>query len=98
MDEQQQNLTPVQRLALTFPTLQDAPGVAPWNPAQLDAWACGPAVTHGSSAAARFILMVWNPSADWACGCFDLAEAMMCWDSRHRAAFAAWVVADPFWP
>lgn len=47
------------KLCLTFPTLQRAPGIQPWNPEELDEWACS-AASHGGVYAARFILAVWS--------------------------------------
>lgn len=84
-------------LALRFPTLQDAAGVTPWDPARLDAWACGPAPGSGALRAARFVLGVWSPGTEWDCGRFDALDAMSSWDEKHRAAFVSWVVAS-WWP
>lgn len=47
------------QLALRFPTLQRAEGVDPFNPEQLDAWACKDA-SHGGQLAAQFVLAVWS--------------------------------------
>lgn len=86
------------KLAASFPTLKDAPGVAPFEPRALDRWASSsPAVTSGSLAAARFVLSVFNPSTAFECGRFDLHEALSVWDADHRAAFLAWATA-PWWP
>jgi len=87
-------------LALGFPTLvrrgRPAPGVDPWDPAALEAWACGPVPGTGARAAARFLLGVWAPHAHWRCGPFTLAD-FGAWDGRHREAFLDWA-GDPWWP
>ncbi len=46
-------------LCETFPTLQNAGGIFPWDPEKLDEWACGP-TSHGAMFAARFVLAVWH--------------------------------------
>jgi hypothetical protein len=87
---------PIERLALSFPTLRGAGGVSPWNPRELDGWACGPVPGHGAKHAARFVLAVWNNDAEWQCGKFDVVEALPVWDDSHRAVFLAWC-AQPWW-
>lgn len=88
-------------LGKLFPTLQDAPGVDPWDVDALVAWLNGPAPGAGASAAGRFLLGVWNSRIDWtelglaAPGRFDLFEALSVWDREHVAAFMEWVDA-PF--
>ncbi len=84
-------------LAASFPGLRHARGIQPWDALHLDNWASGPAPGHGARCAAQFILTVWNPSAEWECGRFDLMEALACWDAEHRFAFLEWVV-KPWWP
>ena len=46
-------------LARTFPTLDRAGGVEPFNAVRLDAWAYGPEPSHGAQHAARFLLAVY---------------------------------------
>lgn len=53
------------RLARSFPSLQDASGIDPWNAMVFARWAIGPQMTAGSTHAARFVLQVWNPDTDW---------------------------------
>ena len=84
-------------LALSFPTLADADGVGPWDPDRLEAWLRSGAPGHGAQCAGRFVLSVWNSYHEWACGRFDLHEALGCWDAKHRSAFVAWI-AKPWWP
>ena len=82
-------------LARTFPSLQGAPGVRPWNPEELDRWAASVAA-HGERVTASFILAVWNRS-EWPSGPFDVMVALRVWDLPHREAFLAWA-SDPWWP
>lgn len=83
-------------LARSFPCLKNAPGVDPWDPAALDRWAAGPA-SHGERVTASFVLAVWDSSTDWACGRFDLMEALNVWPPSHRDPFLRWA-ASPWWP
>ena len=88
-------------LALSFPELARrgrgvAPGVDPWDPAALEAWARGPDPCTGALAAARFVLGVWNVRAKRRCGPFALAD-FGAWDRPHREAFLVWAQA-PWWP
>lgn len=67
-------------LALTFPTLQGAPGVMPWNPDKLAAWAKGPASSGGRHAAA-FVLGVYSRTLPATLGLpFEMHAAMETWD------------------
>lgn len=89
-------------LARSFPTLRDAPIESKdypgeLDPEKLDQWNCGPEPGSGATAAARFILSVFNDSVEWKSGKFDLHQSLGCWDSYHRAAFARWV-SEPWWP
>ena len=91
------NTLDVSTLAHSFPTLRAARGLTPWRPEELDEWACGPVPGSGVLHAARLVLAIWNPHADWQCGRFDALAALGAWDQAHRTAFAAWV-AQPWWP
>jgi hypothetical protein len=97
------------RLAMMFPSLRRAPGVAPWDVTALLRWACD--VDDDSARhAAKFVLSVWN-GCEWEAearregfiseedrfGPFSVAEAVSVWDEEHVQAFMAWV-RDPFWP
>ena len=90
-------------LGALFPTLRNAPGLAPWEPEQLIGWLNGPAPGSGAQWAGRFVLSVWNSETDWSAlglagpGRFDLFRAMASWDEGHVAAMSAWIDA-PFWP
>ncbi|MBX9622564.1 MAG: hypothetical protein K2X82_02005 [Gemmataceae bacterium] len=96
-------VTRIQALARSFPALSGAPGVIlpgidPWDPDRLDAWA-GEMVAHqawGRRSAALFILSVWDNDQTWASGRFDPVWAMGKWADGDRAAFAAWAAA-PWW-
>lgn len=83
-------------LARTFPCLRNAPGVSPWEPTELNRWACGPA-SHGERVSARFLLAVWDRSTDWEAGRFDIMEALEVWPPSHREPFLRWAL-DPWWP
>lgn len=86
-------------LALSFPALEDVPGVSPWN-ATLFVNSIGH-LSSGGLHAARFVLSVWNCNHEWTDrdgwnpGPFSLVRALNCWDGDHRAAFQAWA-ADPW--
>jgi len=71
-------------LGVKFPALVDAPGVAPWNPNQLDIWAAESAVDANAVHSARFLLNLWMPAREWQCGRFDMNEAIQNWDRVHR--------------
>lgn len=77
-------------LARSFPTLEDADGVSPFDAEALDAWACGPVPGSGALYAAQFVLSVYNLGAPWKCGPFHAVRALAAWDRRHREAFLAW--------
>jgi hypothetical protein len=84
-------------LALSFPSLRQADGLAPWEPEPFARWMRSGAPGHGAKCAGQFLLSVWNPSTRWKGGRFDLHEALAIWDEAHRAAFLAWARA-PWWP
>jgi hypothetical protein len=104
-DDEQLAMT---RLAQSFPSLQGADGVDPWNARVFMAWAGSSTMSPAGEHASRFVLEVWGPAADWRLvaerlgvrgdrlGRFDAVEAMRCWDDVHRAAFAAWAVTPFF--
>jgi hypothetical protein len=95
------------RLAQSFPSLHHAAGVDPWDPRAFVTWVCSRMLSPAGEHAARFVLEVWGPTADWRLvaerlgvrsdrlGVFDAVEAMRRWDDVHRAAFATWA-AMPF--
>jgi hypothetical protein len=83
-------------LAENFPCLRGAPGVSPWDPLELNRWACGPA-SHGERVTARFLLAVWDRSTGWEAGPFDVMEALEVWPPSHREPFLRWAL-DPWWP
>ena len=99
------------RLATSFPTLRSAPGVSPWDSNEFLAYAVSGVLCHGEVLAAKFVLGVWNCSADWEklaqekklikpgehFSRFDLFEAMNVWDQEHIAAALAWIEL-PFFP
>lgn len=83
------------RLAESFPALRGAPGVRPWDPVALDAWAAGPVPSSGALCAAQLVLTAFNWTATWQCGPFCLGRAIATWDAQQRAAFAAYA-RDPW--
>ena len=83
-------------LARSFPCLRNAPGIDPWDAQVLDRWAAG-SVSHGEQVTARFLLAVWDASAEWQSGRFDLMEALHVWEPSHRLPFLEWA-DDPWWP
>ncbi len=83
-------------LARSFPCLRGAPGVAPFEPEELNRWAVGPA-SHGERVTAKFILAVWDSSTEREAGRFDLMEALNVWPPSHREPFLMWA-RDPWWP
>lgn len=84
-------------LCRSFPVLQSAPGIEPWDPDLLDQWADRPSSTDEARYAATFVLALWGPWRWWRVGPFHVIRAMKVWDEQHRAAFAAWAEA-PWWP
>ena len=81
-------------LGVKFPALNNAPGVAPWNPNQLDIWAAESAADANAVHSARFLLNLWMPTREWQCGRFDVSEAIQSWDRTHRRAFLDWAASD----
>ncbi len=73
--------------AIRFPSLNEAQGVMPWDPNQLDIWAAQFGREKQAVHAARFILERWNPGFAWECGKFDPKVALESWDKTHRRAF-----------
>lgn len=97
---EKRKLAKMSKLAQSFPSLVNAPGVSPWDQHKLDAWAAEP-ISHGERCTAQFILSVWGQTSiqdcPWKCGPFDFFEAFRVWDDAHRAAFTAWT-REPWWP
>ena len=99
------------RLASSFPTLRSAPGVSPWDADKFLTYAVSGVLCHGEVLAAKFVLGVWNYSADWEkvarekklikpdeqFSRFDLFEATNVWDQEHINAALAWIEL-PFFP
>jgi hypothetical protein len=70
-DEMKQRFPGTNRQQMTalcrlFPTLADeANGIDPWNADTFALWAVSTGACSGALHAARFVLQVWNCSADW---------------------------------
>lgn len=80
------------RLAQTFPSIRNAPGVIPsWDAEALDEWACEQAPCSQAKISAQFCLIGWDVRREWSCGRFDVMQAAMLWDNEHCAAFLAWM-------
>lgn len=84
-------------IAERFRMLLGAPGVRPFEPERLDAWAAAAGMSEASKDCARFVLHVWNVHAEWTSGPFDAVRALGRWDAGHRSAFLAWA-QDPYFP
>lgn len=80
--------------AIRFPSLNDAPGIMPWNPNQLDIWASEFGRDRQAIYSAQFILERWNSGFAWECGQFDPKIALEIWDAVHRRAFLELVTRD----
>lgn len=80
--------------AVRFSSLDNARGIWPWNPIQLDDWAAefgrDPQAVH----AVRFVLERWNSGFVWECGRFEPKSALECWDNLHRQVFLDWVTTN----
>jgi len=63
-------------IAKLFPDLRHAPGVSPWNPAALDAWASTDAMGANSKPNVRFLLSLWSggDGDTWQVGAFTLFD------------------------
>ena len=81
-------------LGVKFPALAEAPGIAPWNPNQLDIWAAESADDANAVHSARFLLNLWMPAREWQCGRFDMNAAIQTWDRSHRRAFLDWAARE----
>jgi hypothetical protein len=83
-------------LVQSLPAIRGAPGACPWDAVALNDWAASGVPSHGELCTARFVLAVWDPSAEWRSGRFDVMDALGVWDIAHRSAFLKWA-ADPWW-
>lgn len=89
----------------SFPTLRDAEAMGlfdlsgeRFDPVAFDEALAAHQCGSGMTAAAQFVLQVWNGRYDWKIGRFDsLREAWGVWDRHHQQAFAAFW-QDPVWP
>lgn len=89
-------------LACTFPSLAMCPDIqdfamkpGAWQQADLILSRIHTGMYGaGKGHAATFVLGLFR-RPEWPV--FNVAEAMMRWDPKHRAAFQAWA-SDPWWP
>ncbi len=92
-------------LALSFPSMKDAPGLRPWNPHALDRWIFSGVGTSGNRHVVAFLLAVWSGKNEpdvWRIHRslghgFDVVAASSVFDAKHRAALLKWC-ADPWYP
>lgn len=83
-------------VAQTFPSLIGVPGVSPWNAVKLDAWVAVSRPSLEQRYAALFLLSIWDVQSEWRSGRFDIMNALLVWDYRHREAFFSWA-RNPWW-
>lgn len=97
-------------LGRSFPSMEGAPGLAPFDAHVLLAWLCEGRACAAACEVSRFLLGVWNSLVDWEAAAkedrlphpelaqhFNLFSAATCWDREHLAALIRWMDA-PFWP
>jgi hypothetical protein len=73
-----QNHEQMKRLCKSFPTLQVADGLEPWDPIRFLRWLCtSGAVTTGSRLPGKFVCRVWHRAAPALRGVH--ARAIICW-------------------
>lgn len=80
-------------LALSFPSMRDAPGVAPFSAVALHEWlTTSGARTSGNHHTVAFLLMVFHGQV-WRKLCpFYVDDALSAWDQDHHDAFVRWVI------
>lgn len=89
----------VTELARTFHSLDQAPGIDPFDAEALWAWVEEGRQTPAERHTALFVLNVWgdasnDPNRPWPI--FDAMDALARWDRYNRAAFLSWA-KDPWW-
>jgi len=67
-----------------------------WSASELERWAATTCASPRAIHSARFLLYIWDPDQEWACGNFNLKQAFNAWDEEHRSVFVRWA-ADPWW-
>jgi len=81
----------IQRLAVEFPSLSDAPGIRPWKPVQLDRWASKSTTPRKARYAAQLVLALAGKPEDPACGNFDALKAIATWKAGDLEAYLVWL-------
>ena len=95
-DVPQETLDQMTEFARRFPCLEDAEGVAPWDPELLGTWACREDETSAAQLwTTGFVLSVWDHNGEEEL--FDLHAAVKEWDDVHMEAFIDWC-RNPWWP
>lgn len=86
------------RLAKTFPVLQEAEGIDPWDPAGFRRWLFEGQTLYGEVAttyAGLYVLHRWSGGRDEphsTLGEFNLVRALEAWDHEQRGAFLADII------
>ena len=81
-------------LGVKFPTMVHAPGVAPWDPNQLDTWASAADADINAVHSARLLLNLWMPSRESQHGRFTVSKSLQSWDRAHRHIFLDWIASE----
>lgn len=102
-------MTPSERmtaLCRSFPLLEGADGVEPWDQLEFARWASMPR-SGAVQQSAAFVLAVFNggtpenggwwDSGVYSVGRFDPVKALNFWDAENRKAYLAWC-QKPWWP
>lgn len=82
-------------LARSFPSLEGAEGIDPWNPPLFMDWATREETDDKVVNAAGFLLSVWEGRDHdllW-----DLQDSLRNWSPKDREVFIAWC-REPWWP
>src|SRR5262249_21118697 len=82
-------------LSQSFPSLREAMGRRPFDPAEMER-IVGESADPAAKAAAKLMLDLWETHHPERKSRFDLIEAMAVWDADHRGAFDAWFNGDNY--
>jgi hypothetical protein len=82
-------MTLIDNMLSWFPSLQGAPGTAPFNAQTLDAWASTLPPTAAARHAAQFVLSL-HADRPWRVGPFDPVEAMRTWAQPELVGYVRW--------
>lgn len=82
-------------LAQSFPSLEGAEGIDPWDPDVFSDWATRDDTDDEVLWASAFLLSVWEGQDDEVL--WDLQGALRDWGPGDHEAFLAWC-REPWWP